>query len=228
MSFLVAAALSAVMSTQALPPMLKDVHTMVCMGDSITEQGASPTGYVTLIQKALPTIKVINAGISGHKAPDMRARFQRDVMDKNPDLVTISVGVNDVWHGFFDNHTKGDGPNGVPLPKYVADIQAMIDVAKAKNVKVVLVSPTMIYEDSKNLENKKLGDYVQAMKELAHKNACGFADLYHPFLQVVDAYQKRAGKGVNLLTVDGVHMNPAGNQLMAHGILSTLGVRSSS
>src|SRR4051812_48835975 len=124
MSFLAATLLCAVVTAQT--PMLKDVRTIVCMGDSITEQGASPTGYVTLLQKALPEVKVINVGIGGQKAPDMRARFQRDVIDQNPQLVTISVGVNDVWHGFYDNHPKGDGPKGVPLPRYTADVQGMI------------------------------------------------------------------------------------------------------
>src|SRR5437867_12331161 len=83
------------------PKELKGVRTIVTLGDSITQGGANPGGYVWLLQKYLDTlnpnqaIRVVNAGISGHKSTDMAARFQRDVVSAKPDIVTISVGVND-------------------------------------------------------------------------------------------------------------------------------------
>src|SRR4051794_31980867 len=84
--------------THAPPSSLKDVHRIVCLGDSITQGGEAPGGYVWLLRRYLtalyPNIEVINAGISGHKSTDMLERFQRDVLDKKPNLVTISVGVN--------------------------------------------------------------------------------------------------------------------------------------
>src|SRR4051794_28866505 len=88
-------------SAQVVPKGLQGVHRIVCLGDSITEQGENPGAYVWLVRHFLNDvypqehIEVINAGISGHKSTDMLARFQRDVLDKKPDLVTISVGVND-------------------------------------------------------------------------------------------------------------------------------------
>src|SRR5579871_1722929 len=83
-----------------VPPALKDVHRIVCLGDSITQMGENPGGYVWLVRHFLNSIypqqniEVINAGISGHKSTDMIERFQRDVLDKKPDLITISCGVN--------------------------------------------------------------------------------------------------------------------------------------
>lgn len=219
----IAAAVLVTMRVQSKTPTLKNVHTLVCMGASITQLASGPEGYVTLLQKALPDVRVINAGVSGNKSPDMRRRFQRDVLDKNPDLVTINVGNNDVWHSFDDKHPHGDGPNGNPLEIYRQDVQAMLDMAKAKHVTVVLLSPEVIYEDSKNEQNRKLEIYNKALKEIADRNGVKYLDLHRPFLQVIDAYQKRAGKGVNLLTVDGVHMNAAGYRLMATLILDGLG-----
>src|SRR5260221_10504223 len=83
------------------PPALQNVKTLVTLGDSITQGGAAPGGYVWLMQKYLDAlypqqgIKIVNAGISGHKSTDMAARFQKDVLDPKPQLITISVGVND-------------------------------------------------------------------------------------------------------------------------------------
>ena len=114
-------------------PDLAKVHRIVMMGDSITQMGGSPKGYVTLVDQTLDATRpsdpfeVVNVGIGGQKAPDMLARFRRDVIDKKPDLVTLSVGVNDVWHGFRDfakgeRHPSGELPAGVPLPVYLRDV----------------------------------------------------------------------------------------------------------
>ncbi len=68
---------------------------IVFLGDSITQGGAGPDGYVTLtakvIAEAYPAgdIQIINAGISGNKVPDCQERLQRDVLDQQPTLVLI-------------------------------------------------------------------------------------------------------------------------------------------
>ncbi len=91
-------------------------ETLVCLGDSITQ---SDPGYVSLLAELITArypergIRVINAGIGGHKAPDMLARLERDVFAHRPNWVTVNVGINDVWHGL---DTGGTG--GVPLAVY--------------------------------------------------------------------------------------------------------------
>ncbi len=212
------------------PPALRGVRRIVTLGDSITEQGGQPGGYVTLLRQYLAAlypgqqIEIVNAGISGHKATDLQARFQRDVLDKKPDLVTISVGVNDVWHGFYDNHPAGDGPRGVPLLQYREKILEMVEAAKALHARVALISPTVIHENLEGLENAKLDVYVKEMRSIAKERGCIFVDLNAAFKEIIRAYQKRAGRTSNLLTTDGVHMNAAGNHVMAYGILRGLGV----
>ena len=74
-------------ATMQVPPALEGVHRIVMMGDSITQLGAEPKGYVTLVTKALAeqlpqqAITIVNAGISGQKSTEMHARFQKDVLD---------------------------------------------------------------------------------------------------------------------------------------------------
>jgi len=170
-----------------------------------------------------PDIEVINAGISGHKSTDMLARFQRDVLDKKPDLITISVGVNDVWHGFYDNHPMGDGPRGVPLADYRKNVEEMVQRGKAAGARIVILSTTVIEEDLQNRENAKLVGYNSALRDLARKYHGTFVDLQRPFQALIKEYRTTGGRD-HMLTVDGVHMNALGNRVMANTILTELGV----
>ncbi|HLK56254.1 MAG TPA: SGNH/GDSL hydrolase family protein [Chthonomonadaceae bacterium] len=216
--------------TPERPPILKGVHRIVCLGDSITQGGEGPGGYAWLFRHYLnalypqQNIEVLNAGISGHKSTDMLARFQRDVLDKKPDMVTISVGVNDVWHGFYDNHPLGDGPRGVPPDAYRKNVEEMITMAEQANVKVVVLSTTVIHEELDNRENAKIAGYNAALRDLAHKHKALFVDYQKPFQALINTYRKQTGARDNLLTVDGVHMNALGNKVMAYTLLSGLGI----
>ncbi len=83
---------------------IKSGEKVAFLGDSITQQGkSSPTGYVNLVSDGLAqhgvAIEVIGAGISGHKSNQMLERLERDVLSKKPQWMTLSCGVNDVWHG---------------------------------------------------------------------------------------------------------------------------------
>src|SRR5690606_9289238 len=104
------------------------------LGNSITQQGAgAPTGYVRLVESGLKAngidVKVIGAGISGHKSNQMLERLQKDVLDKKPTWMTLSCGVNDVWHG----------ERGVALDDYKKNITAIVDRCAEAGVKVVIL-----------------------------------------------------------------------------------------
>ncbi|HTQ11895.1 MAG TPA: SGNH/GDSL hydrolase family protein [Fimbriimonadaceae bacterium] len=212
------------------PPILQNVHRIVCLGDSITEVGENPGGYVWLVRHYLGAIypeqkiEVLNAGVSGNKAPDMIARYQRDVLDKRPDLITISVGVNDVWHGFYDNHPMGDGPRGTPLDVYRADVEKMVQDGLASGAKIVILSATVIHEELDNRENAKAEAYNKALRDIAREHHLVFVDYQKVFRSLITDYRKETGGRDLLLTVDGVHMNAEGNKVMAHALLTGLGV----
>jgi len=221
------------------PPEIQNVlagkRKIVIVGDSITEAGKYPGGYVWLLQRYLRDlypdrkIAIVNAGISGNKATDMQARFQKDAIDQKPDLVMINVGVNDVWHAFFDFqnlqfYPQGNLPTGVPQAEYREKIIQMVLAAKAAGIRVVLLSPTPIGEILDGPENRRLQEYIAAMREIALQNQCLFIDLNGPFREVIGTYQKHAGKTLNLLAADGVHPNPSGYRIIAFTILRGLGV----
>src|SRR6185437_5340727 len=90
---------SAVLTMSFLPA--KKIK-LIFFGDSITQMGVQPQGYVTLADSILNSnggnYDVIGAGIGGNKVYDLYLRMDEDVLSKSPDIVVIWVGVNDVWH----------------------------------------------------------------------------------------------------------------------------------
>lgn len=81
---------------------VKSGQTIAFIGDSITQAGNNKGGYISLVMSALNSqgldLKHIPAGKSGHKSTDMLARLEADVLSKKPQWMTLSSGVNDVWH----------------------------------------------------------------------------------------------------------------------------------
>src|SRR5205085_9049878 len=84
---------------------------VIFFGDSITQAGAQRGGYITRIDSMSKLenkgdqFEFLGAGISGNKVYDLYLRLEDDVLNKNPDIVLIYIGVNDVWH----KRTSGTG-----------------------------------------------------------------------------------------------------------------------
>ena len=203
------------------------------LGDSITQAGwGQPDGYVRLVIEGLKAngveVEAVPAGISGHKSDQMLARLEKDVLSKKPQWMTLSCGVNDVWHG----------PRGVPLDEMMAgkgtydanvaqrgtykkNITEIIDRAAAAGVRPVVLTATVIKEDLDGDLNKKVAPYNDFLRGLAKEKQLPLADLNAMFQDAIKAANK---PGTNVLTSDGVHMNAAGNQLMAVGVLQAFGL----
>ena len=197
--------------------MLDGGYPIVFLGDSITQAGDRPEGYVTLVdfycEVSGHEVNVINAGISGHKSNDMLARLQRDVLDHHPTWVSISCGVNDVWH-------QSSGRRGVPLPEYKKNMTEIVDRCLDAGCKVLLLTATPIYEDLHSKENRMLIRYNAFLRALAREKHLLLCDLFEAFAE----QYKHKKTAENILTTDGVHMNPKGNRLLAREILWALGV----
>ena len=202
----------------AAEPLVKSGDNIAFLGDSITQQGAgSPSGYVRLVISGLEAngvaAKPIPAGIGGHKSNQMLERLQNDVLAKKPAWMTLSCGVNDVWHG----------AKGVPLDQYKTNITAIVDRATEAGVKVVILTATMISEDPAAANNKALAGYNDFLRGLAKERGLPLADLYADMCAGVEAAGEARKRG-NIFTTDGVHMNPVGNQMMALGVLRAFGL----
>jgi acyl-CoA thioesterase I len=218
------------MPINAADLILHDNDLVITLGNSITQMGEDPGRYVFIMRKVLDTlypertVYIVNVGIGGHKSTDMNARFQRDVLQYKPTWVTISVGVNDVWHGFDKDHPNGDGPNRVALPEYERLVTDMVKRAQAAGIKVAIFTATVIMENLDSPENSILKDYNQALRTIAKKYNCMLVDMDKTFRQVLLPLQKQGMPNRGVLTYDGVHMTAAGDWLMAKTALTAFGV----
>ncbi len=195
--------------------LVSDGQKIAFLGDSITQHGwEKPTGYVNEVISGLASagVKVtpIAAGVSGNKSNDMLARVQRDVIAKKPDWMTLSCGVNDVWHG----------ERGVNLEDYKKNITAILDACKTAGIKVLMLTATPIGEKLDAPANLKLAGYNDFLRAVAKERDLPVADLNADMQVAITAKTKDSPP----LTTDGVHMANAGNMVMARGVLRALGL----
>lgn len=184
---------------------------IIFFGDSITQAGIKPGGYIDIIKQSLgtPEYELIGAGIGGNKVYDLYLRLEEDVLDKKPDQVVIWVGVNDVWH-------KQSSGTGTDYDKFVKFYQALINKIKAGGSKVVLCTPAVIGEkrNGANELDAELDKYSGAIRELASKNDVPLCDLRKVFSEYNLKYNPDdLEKGI--LTTDRVHLNAKGNEIVA-------------
>ncbi|MBQ6597861.1 MAG: hypothetical protein IJH79_09945 [Lentisphaeria bacterium] len=199
---------------------VKSGDRIAFLGDSITAQGnSSQAGYVNLVMLGLKVNGIaavkIPAGISGHKSNQMLERLKRDVLDKKPQIMTLSCGVNDVGHG----------KRGVELPDFKKNITGIVEQAQSAGIRVCILTATMNREDPNHPHNIKLAGYNEFLRNLAKEKNCLLADLNSDMQKIVADFRKSNPKYKgNVLTVDGLHMNPDGNVMMARGVLRALGL----
>lgn len=192
---------------------------IIFFGDSITEAGAKPGGYIIKMDSLLgaknlkDNYELVGAGISGNKIYDLYLRLEDDVLSKNPDFVVIFIGVNDVWH----KRTSGTGTDA---NKFEAFYSAIIKKFSDKNIKVILCTPAAIGEktDVTNELDGDLNKYCNIIRGLAAKNNLTLIDLRKMFLEY-NLKNNPENKDRGILTRDGVHFNELGNQLVAEEML---------
>lgn len=188
---------------------------IIFFGDSITEAAVKPGGYIVKMDSMLAAqgkaadYELIGAGIGGNKVYDLYLRMEDDVMSKNPDIVLIYIGVNDVWH----KRTSGTGTDADKFEKFY---QAIINKLKAKNIQLILCTPATIGEktDFSNPLDGDMNQYSKIIRDIAQKNDLRVVDLRKIFL-AYDLANNPDNKTNGILTTDGVHLNAKGNQLVA-------------
>ncbi|MCF2649294.1 MULTISPECIES: SGNH/GDSL hydrolase family protein [Bacillaceae] len=195
----------------------------VFIGDSITQADKLEDsehighGYVRYIKdyiainqpEALPVF--FNKGINGNRILDLEKRWEEDVLSLRPDLVSISIGINDVWRQ-LDNP---DMEQVTPVIFREIYERLLTQVKINTEARIFLMEPTIIEESVEAKGNILLKDFVAVIHQLAKKHEA----IVVPTHQVFIEYLQKPNHQV--LTTDGVHMNSAGNMLMAQAWLKT-------
>ena len=195
--------------------MVQQKKKIVFFGDSITRAGAEPGGYILKVgelaakDNKADQFDFIGSGLGGNKIYDLYLRFEDDVLSKNPDVVIIYVGVNDVWH----KRSYGTGTDADKFEKFYS---ALIKKFQAKNIKVMICTPAVIGErtDNSNELDGDLNQYSNIIRGLAGKNNLPLIDLRKSFLEYNLKFNTE-NKESGILTSDRVHLNEKGNQLVA-------------
>ncbi len=179
---------------------------IVFAGDSVTdcERNTSDDGlgggYVRVLAEhpRLQGWRVVNRGVSGNRAKDLLARWQVDVLDESPDVVSVFVGINEVWRRFDSDDPTSD-------EQYKTELRALVE--PFTHTKLVFVEPFLLPKDEAQQSwSEELAAKIQVVRRLA-------ADYDAPLVPL-HLTMNAAGAAADLAP-DGVHPNAAGHQLIA-------------
>ncbi len=197
---------------------LKKGAVILFQGDSVTDEGrkkdrpmandvnALGKGYAAIAAGELflahpgLDLQVYNRGISGNKVPDLAARWQADAIELKPSVLSILVGINDLWHTIaFGNKYKGT------IEDYEKGLRDLIlrSQKEIPGVHVVLCEPFTLRDWPEFDPYRKVAAMIADELKLT----------FVPFQSVFDEATKAAPSEFWLW--DGIHPSVAGHALMA-------------
>lgn len=193
-------------------------NLVIFFGDSITQRGAEPGGYIPRVDSMYKLenrsvqFEFTGSGISGDRVSDLYLRMNDDVLAKKPDIVVIYIGTNDAWHKF-------SADIGADADKFEKNYAEILKKLKEKNIRTILCTPGVIGEktDLTNEQDSNMNRYAGIVRNLAQKNNLPLVDLRQKFLDY-DKHFNTENKESGILTRDGIHLNPTGNQVVAEEI----------
>ena len=207
--------------------------TILFQGDSITDAGrdrgreGNPNeprplggGYVFMIashllaERADANLKIYNRGISGHKVFQLAERWDKDCISLKPNLVSILIGVNDIWH-------KLNGQYNGTIEIYEKDYRALLARTKKElpGVKLVVCEPFVLRCGAVNESWFPEFDQRRAVaKKLAEELKLDFVPFQSMFDEAVKLAEPSYWAG------DGVHPTLAGHALMSKTWREVVGV----
>ncbi len=194
-------------------------------GDSITDCGRNHqepaslgTGYAALVAAMAharhPSAKLefLNRGISGNRVYDLEARWQRDCLDLEPDVVTILIGINDTWR-------KYDSGIESLAPEFKASLDRICGQVVKMDAHLILLEPFVLpVPDDRIAWRTDLDPRIHAVRSVAAKNHATLISLDGVFAAA--ATQKPPA----FWAEDGVHPSLPGHALIANEVLRSLGL----
>lgn len=197
------------------------------IGDSITDADwredpeALGKGYVRAVREHLcardPSNApiVLNRGISGNKIGDLQKRWQRDVIELRPDVLSVFIGVNDVWHGLIPGR-EGTVP-AVFEQVYRSLLRQTRELLPA--VRIVLCEPSALWLTEPPDAHDQLRPYADIVRRVAAEHdVSALVPLYQAFTVARKAREDIAW------TTDGVHPTSVGHALIARAWLQATGL----
>ena len=188
-------------------------HKIIFFGDSITYNGLNwKYGFINEIDSIIQSkgfefrYQLEGAGEIRNRVGDLYNRLDKDVIQYNPDLVIIYIGINDV----------NNGNPEIESSDFEKTYCSIIEQLIKNNIKVIICTPTVIGDlpNSKNPKDKYLDAYSTIIKGISKRYPVSVCDLRSTFANYINKTNVE-NKDVGILTVDGVHLNRMGNFLVA-------------
>lgn len=195
---------------------------IVFEGDSITDTGRNTEngslisigqGYVVMaagrLQSKYPgKIQAWNFGVSGDKIPNIYARMQPEVFSPKPDVLSILVGVNGVWHDLSWN-------GGVDAARYEKIYNLIVEEAmeRVPGIKIMMMEPFILPGSATNPNYEKFRSEVDKRREIVKRTAEKYGQIFVPLQDMLD--EAAAASDPKNYLGDGVHPTPAGHCLIS-------------
>ena len=190
---------------------------IVFQGDSITDAGRDKRNYhhmgngypkyaAAMIREAFPDadIEMINQGISGNRTDQLFDRLYPDAIAFEPDVVSILIGINDIWHRHGAN--KIETTDEQVATNYRAILTRL---KKQTNAKIIMLSPFLLDNEEKEAWRVELESILPIIRSLADE----FADAYIP-LDELFAQALKTQPEPKFYSADGVHPNANGAEFI--------------
>ena len=170
---------------------LKPDQIILFIGDSITDAGRLEEayrpfgyGYVHFVAYGLLAkyseynLSIINTGMSGDTIRDLDYRWERDCLNHKPDVLSILIGINDVFRQYSDRQDEA-----ILLDEYQLTYKRLLSLVKVKyNCQLILIEPFMFCDDKANPAYKALLQYIDAVRALAEE----FNAILVPLQELID------------------------------------------
>ncbi|MBQ9309633.1 MAG: SGNH/GDSL hydrolase family protein [Bacteroidales bacterium] len=152
-----------------------------------------------------------NRGFSGHSLSDLESRWQEDVLDLHPDILSVLIGTNDI-------HAALPDTGSFDFEGWKARYKALLERVRERNpsVKLVLCTPFV----AKVGKVGDSADYARREEAVAHLASIirELAEECDAIVVPFDTLFFRLGKkapGISHWIWDGIHPTPAGHFKMA-------------
>lgn len=204
---------------------------LIMIGDSITDCGRNKpageglfdpygNGYVNMVKAFLDAsypdklVRLINKGISGNTVRSLEERWATDVLDLEPDWLSIFIGINDVWR-HFDTPKMKEGHVG--LNEYRETLVRLIERTLPNLKGLILMAPYFIEKNPNDAMRIQMESYAEVVKELADKYKAIYVDTQAGMDQMLESMHPMA------LAWDRIHPNTSGHAQLARCFLKAVG-----